>query len=255
MYKVRETLENVYCVNTANYYNEAVLANNRNIVLLSGGIDSQALVSYLKHKNYKYETIFADYKFNYHDGEFVYDPTHVLHLDLDTLYFDEKIHLKYFEEYKCTSPQYAIHLHILDYVRKNFNGYNILMPGTPELSLKKRLDKIVNNWVNYTGLVYQRYKKKNKLTNFYPYFFNEFSIAKKINSCTIHQKNNCNLYTKKFLLYENLGLDIIQQDLSYTGFEHYRIYLKEKGIIYDANFRKPIDIQKPVIYFNFIERY
>lgn len=246
MIKVTETENECLCEFTSEYYSLDILRNKKNLVLLSGGIDSQALCSYLKNNNVEYETLFADYSYNKHDGKFarLTGINHTLKINLNEFYFDKKIHLEYFKKYKCTSPQLAVHLYIIKYSLEKFPEYNILLPGHP---LYK--NRSVINLPDYTQLSYHRFCKKENLSNVYPYFFIDFEVASDIRLLNIHKKSNCNDYTKKFLLYEELGLKILQQEKTSTGFEEYRIFLKEeKKIFYDEEFRKPISLKKRMKY-------
>lgn len=234
------------CHITSNKYPLDILSKKNNLVLLSGGIDSQALCLYLEKEGIEYETLFANYLYNSYDFSFAKQLgiSHILNLDLHNLYFEQKIHLKYFKKYQCTSPQLAIHLHILKYALKKFSKYNILMPGHPIYK--------ANGYVNlpdYTQLSYYRFCEKENKKNVYPYFFIDFEIANQIKKLKIHEKNNCNDYTKKFLLYEELGLNVKQQSNTKTGFEDYKIFLKEtKSIIFDKHLRAPVAKYKHVNY-------
>jgi hypothetical protein len=246
MIYLNEDKHSCFCTFTNQYHKTKKLSNKKNLILLSGGIDSQALALYLKKRNINYETLFADYKFNKEDKQFArkIGINHIKKLDLDYLFFDKKIHLEFYKKYNCTSPQIAVHLFIIDYALTQFPEYNILMPSMPIYRLQTK-----NYMPDYNELGYQRYKNIKKINNFYPYFFINFDIATKLSQLQSHNNNWCNPYTKKFLLYHELGLQVYQQSACLTGFENYKIYLKqEKKLVFDQVLRRPINHQKKVKY-------
>ena len=60
-----------------------------------------------------------------------------------------------------------------------------------------------------------------------------------------------NYYTKKALLYTSIGLPIIQQDGGWSGFEEYKLHLKQQTkMSYDKQLRDPITLNKKVQYAN-----
>lgn len=240
MLNVHEDLTKCYCSFDQNYLKIKKFKNKKNLILFSGGIDSQALCLYFQQQNIPYETLFADYGFNKEDKEHTQQigVNHKINIDLDNLFFDKKIHLKYFEDYNCTSPQIAIHLYIILYSIDAFTNYNIFTPSRPIFRNRNQ-----NFIPDYNELGYQRLKEKEKLNNFFPYFFINFEIANKIKTLSTHSNHLCNSYTKKFLLYQELGLLVKQQSCSCTGFEDYKLYLKAKNkpILFDKELRKPVE--------------
>jgi hypothetical protein len=246
MLTIEETDDLCTCTLTDQYLKTKKLGKKKNLVLFSGGIDSQALCLYLTQNKIEYETLFADYGHNKNDLIYtkILGRTHTYNIDLDEFYFTNRLHIKYWREYHCTSPQIAVHLHIILYALEKFQDYNILMPSRP-LMLWRKLPM----YPDYNELAYQRFKNIEKVNNFYPYFFINFDVAEKAKNLNIHTNDYCNDYTKKFLAYHELGLRVTQQDLSFTGFENYKIYLKEsKKLVYDTVLRKPVDTQKILQY-------
>lgn len=242
----------VHMTNTC--YNTAQLKDCKNLVLLSGGLDSQAVCYYLKQQDISFETIHAEYVkpnskdvFNWEDrilAETV-GIDHLFTVDLDNLYFKENIVEKYSKLYNCTSPQFAVHLHLLDYIFDEFKNYNVIVSSTPMLYHKIHAKisgyEIQYNYPpTYDELVLYRYKKDKNLKNFFPFFWLEFDIAKNLAKSEINHLDGASIYTKKFLLYKQLNLPIWQQMEGYTGFENYKIYLKETmNIKFDSKLRQP----------------
>lgn len=247
MLKVLSKSDIEICIIQEKKYDLTKIANRKNLVLFSGGIDSQALTLFLKNNNIHVETLFAKYCIDGSKKNFFnkYDNLtaeqlqidHKLYLDLDKLYMEKNITEEYFNLYRCTSPQFAVHLHIIDYAVKHFPDYNILLPSTPILWQDTYGHKLYN-WISYDELVLYRYKESNNMVNLFPFFFLEFEVEKQIVKSNVHNMKNANMYTKKFLLYNDLGLPVIQQDNSWTGFKEYKIHFKEKyGKPYDTILR------------------
>lgn len=247
MIKIYEQPE--FCVTfcDGNTKSTDILKNKSNIVLLSGGIDSQSVYLYLKQKNIQVKTLFCDYKYNKYDADFAVKAgiDIKIHIDLDRFFFDKKRHLHYFDLYKCTSPQLAVHLEILEYIRQTYPESNIFMPGMPPFYNYNEDGSIGNSLPDYCQLVYYRYKEKTCFSNFHPYFWLEFDVFKEILNSN-HQLNfDISDYDKKILLYKELGLKIIPQDFKKTGFEEYKLHLKKnKKIMFNDYLRTPINKNK-----------
>lgn len=231
-------------------YSDSLLKENDNIILFSGGIDSQSVILYFKKHNIKFKTLFCDYSHNVYDKSFAekigYDIE--LPLDLDKFFFVDKSHLTYYDLYQCTSPQLSVHFYMIEYIRNLYPLSNIIMPGMPPFYNYNDNKTIANSLPDYVQLSYYRYKKKNKLTNFYPYFWLEFHDVKKMMNSNVQLNFDIIDYTKKIMLYNELGLDVIPQEIKKTGFEEYKSYLKnEKNLIFDHELRKPINKNKKTI--------
>ena len=242
---------------TDEFYNITNLKDHKNLVLLSGGMDSQAVCYYLKQQGVSFKTILVQGikpnskdVFNWEDRILAESVgiDHLFTVDLDNLYFKENIVEKYSKLYNCTSPQFAVHLHLLDYIFDKFKNYNVIVSSTPLLYHKIYAPLTQYNLVTYDELVLYRYKKKKQLKSFFPFFWLEFDIAKKILQSDINHLDGASMYTKKFLIYKQLDLSICQQHKDITGFENYKIYLKENfGIKYDKKLRNPYKINKKQI--------
>lgn len=246
MLTIEETDDLCTCTLTDQYLKTKKLGKKKNLVLFSGGIDSQALCLYLKQNKIEYETLFADYGHNIEDKKFAkeFGVNHRIDVNLDELFFTKRIHIEYWRKYHCTSPQIAVHLYIIQYALDKFTEYNILTPSMPIYRNRNK------NFVpDYNELGYERFKTIENVKNFYPFFFINFEIAKKLENLESHNNHLCNAYTKKFLLYHELGLQVKQQSFGVTGFEDYKFYLKAtKKLVFDDVLRKPIDTQKIVKY-------
>lgn len=247
-----------------NFYSYETLHNKENFVLLSGGIDSQALALFLRKNKINCTTVFADFEWNYYDKAYAekigIDKN--IKIDLDYLYFEKKVHKFYFDTVQCTSPQLAIHLYIVDKILQEQKNEmcNILMPGTPlfeyvnakdDLKNKKGTIGLRDTKPSFTELSYWRYKQKNNVKNFFPSFFTDFPIHEELNTIANNIYKFLNYYTKKTLLYTSIDLPIIQQDGGWSGFEEYKLYLKQQTkMSYDKQLRDPITLNKKVRYAN-----
>jgi hypothetical protein len=239
------------------YYDLDLLKNSNVILLLSGGIDSQALSLYLDSKNISHKKIFFDYGHNQSEKAFAekIGIDEQIFVDLDYLFLEKKIHLEYFKKYNTTSPQLAVHINFIKEAVAKYSEHKIVMPGTPLFfykDFKKDTDKI-DTYVtapSYNELSYYRFASIDNLQNiFFPSFFTDFDVAEKFNKSKVQHNYFANGYTKKWLLYQDLGLDTHQQNSAYTGFEQYKIYLYEKtGVKFDKLLRQPVDKQKKIEY-------
>lgn len=249
MIKVFETANScvTYC-NENTLISENELKGKKVIALLSGGIDSQAVSMYLQQLNISHINYFFDYGFNKYDKIYADMFEHeTLKLDLNKLYFEQKIHLQYYEKCQCTSPQLAVHLYGLDQLKEKYKDYVFLMPGMPFFFNKNDDGTIGNSLPDYTQLSYYRYMCIEHI-NLYPYFWIQFSALNQMSKDTIQSNFNISDYQKKITLYNNLGLNVIPQQHKKTGFEEYKDFLKyEKNVDYNKEFRKPISYIKPSI--------
>ncbi|MFZ3229761.1 MAG: hypothetical protein WA160_06125 [Pseudobdellovibrio sp.] len=235
--------------------------NEKIVLCLSGGIDSECMaISFLKAK-VSFEVVFLRFKdsLNYFDIRSNIDfcinnSIKYTFLDLDILHFLESGQfLEISKQYGCQSPQLAAHLWMLDQI----DGLPILA-GNPIAPIWKN-----DHWF-YIGLpgelhsVYFKYFMINDRPGI-PWFFlySPEQIASFFNLNCIHdfitKKKKSEIdytYGYKYKSYQEGGFEVIPRENKFTGFELIQKYYDqlaktENNYEFNRLFRKPLEEMFP----------
>jgi hypothetical protein len=211
------------------------------ILMASGGLDSQAMISAWKKSGVPFKVVTARYNngLNDHDINTLFDfayrqgiPVEVL--DLDIVKFHESRMFKWAEKYFCNSPHYLSYMYIASHLKR----------GTV-ISSGQRVLKHAGFTYNKFSLM--RFMKISGMS-MVPYFWNHDPdltlifhrlldrdhVQKEMVDRKLKIKNISNHeswdYRLKYSLYRQIGLDIIPQDKPYTGFENVKNYFENYEI-------------------------
>jgi hypothetical protein len=200
-------------------------------LMLSGGVDSQAMLYAWHISGVPYKTLSAQYNERMNENDLVtlrqFSSSHgiqINYVDFDLLTFLDKEHKEYVEKYRCGSPHMTTFMKISELVEQG----TVIMSGNffiVEFPNSSPIDK--NNFSLY------RYAK---ITNrpIVPYFFME--TKELAYSFLTHIRNNMSLYVqhnktgldhnynKKILAYQLNGFPVISQIEKLTGFEKVKDY-------------------------------
>lgn len=180
-------------------------------LLVSGGVDSQAMIHVWKQSGVPFKVVHYNYLgLNAHDTQFLVEFCQQQEVECNIIDFDavgfitSNLLKDYAKKYDCSSPQ------ILTYIRfAEQHSETAIMSGNFHLSL--------SIGVNYTLLALDRFRKESK-PNFIPFFFSSTPsltfLTKYLKKSQINDG-----YQFKCNAYNQLGVAVIQQPAKYTGFE------------------------------------
>lgn len=208
-------------------------------LMLSGGVDSQAMLYAWHTSGKKFETFSGVYNFNLNDQDLSClkefsqkNNISVNFVDFDLLNFLETEHISYVYRYRCGSPHMTTFMKMSEMITEG----TVLLSGNfiHPFSRKPLIDK--NNF----GL-YKYAKISNK--NMVPYFFcetEELAYSFKYNQQQVHRayghensqpadlEYNKSSYDQKVTLYQVNEFPVIKQEYKMTGFEKVKDYYDEK---------------------------
>lgn len=199
-------------------------------LMLSGGIDSQAMLYAWYTSKVPFNTLAAmyNYKLNQHDlttlqqfSDNHYITINYENFDLINFLFNE--HESYVHKYRCGSPHMTTFMKLSEQVREGtvIMSGNIIPPRRPTLPITK------NNFALY------RYAKENN-RHMVPFFFLETDQL----ACSFDQyisedisypnpKDTQPLYRTRIDCYRQGGFPVIPQEQKFTGFEVVKKYFDE----------------------------
>jgi hypothetical protein len=222
------------------------------VVALSGGIDSQSTCLMLKMAGIKFTTatlVFED-NLNSMDVENVklfcdkHNITNTL-VDINIMDFLRKDLHDYVMKYECPSPQITAHFSFYERIIKEMGATSILAGGNAPYFINGRLIFDVTRSQNAWTI----FSEKNNFKLYGNFLAYSFDIASLV---IIYRKNlisnNPNTvipYSSKFDAYKAMGLDVIPQENSFTGFEKIKKMLEEitgDGWTFEKMFRRPYQV-------------
>lgn len=206
-------------------------------LLVSGGIDSQAMLYAWKMSNHPFNAVSFRYNqdFNWHDIKTLPEFCERENIDYQIIDFD---YLSFLEneydgiarKYLCSSPQIAMHIKMATMLTgtRIFSG-NFLSSNTAHLSCA-----ILGTY---------RFSMTEEGKTTIPYFFLHtpelaYSLNYFRNSCYKHHSETDSLYTHRVSAYQEMGFPVIGQDTKFTGFEKFKEhYDSHTHVIEDRNNR------------------
>jgi hypothetical protein len=227
---------------------------------LSGGIDSECMARAFLAARVTFRV--AIMRFN--DDLNWFDIRHAVEFcekhQLSYQYFDVNIlefykqglHLRYAHKYRCTSPQLATHLFLMQQI-----------PGFPIMSWNIVATGLVNGKVSLklpTDLYfcYHRYfeiERRSGVAFFFlytPELFYSFYQLPTMRKLLRQQEAMAGremTYADKCQAYQEAGFEIEPREDKFTGFEQVKIYFEkyfnEEGPVYDRYFRHPLTTLYP----------
>lgn len=205
-------------------------------LMLSGGVDSQAMLYAWHTSGHKFNTFSAVYNNNLNDNDLstlkefssVYNIP-INYYNFDLLHFLQNEHLNYVYKYRCGSPHMTTFMKLSQYI----NTGTVLMSGNFIASNDTTLPISKNNFSLYR---YSKIENKPMI----PFFFCEtqelaFSFLLKthiddtlyVNGKRHHVENSLQ-YVRKVQTYIDNEFPVIPQKLKYTGFELVKDLYDEK---------------------------
>ena len=215
------------------------------VVALSGGVDSQATCLALKEAGIKFTT----YTNVFEDGLNAMDAEHAkMFCDKYNIPNTEfKINIMDFLrrklydiaiKYECPSPQISSHFYLFEHLIQNTNATSILAGGTPPVFIKGILTfnvtRAQNSWTNF--------KEKTGFKVYGNFLSHSFDIAAPIIVARKNVVDDPFWYDSKHQTFKNIGLEVIEQADSFTGFEKVKKALEEitnDGWSFEKMFRHP----------------
>lgn len=184
-------------------------------LMLSGGIDSQAMLySWIQSKK-SFNTFSAVYNdnINYYDIKTIQDFANLYNIKINFVNFDlinflQNDHINYVKKYVCGSPHYTTYMRLADEVKEGttiFSG-NYLKRGGTQIAWSQ----------NEMGFLhYCILGKKNCV----PFFFNETQNLTYAFKDIENRVNISSGYLVKVNTYQFNGFPVIPQDEKFNGFE------------------------------------
>ncbi len=213
-------------------------------LMLSGGVDSQAMLYAWHTSNIPYQTFSGVYNKNLNENDLStldqFSKNHnilIKYVDVDVLNFLEHEHVDYVYKYRCGSPHMTTYMKMIEMIPK----------GTPILSgnfIKYNTKHLLPISRNLFGLYKFALKNQKPLVPFFfcetqelacsfvkEYSYKDFtSNETKFNNAKDHE------YYDRVLMYNNYGFPVIPQSAKLTGFELIKDY-------YDENFKDRVTVK------------
>lgn len=233
----------------------ASLCGDNPVLCLSGGIDSQAMVQCWQEAELNFDVavmVFND-NLNDHDVSIALEYCEQRNIkpiiyELDVIKFLTRESSEYQEKYRCSSPQFATHYRLFDWLRERYSGIccggTALAPGKttwgPGLSAAQ---------INF--LEYATVNKFPVVGNFLGY---DPALSWSIAILTQKHEHDWNFitdfsqltdftrYQLKAFGYKRHGFDILLQENKFTGFEKVKNYFEAvtgDGWAFEKRFRFP----------------
>jgi len=202
-------------------------------LMLSGGVDSQAMLYAWHTSQVPYTTFSGIYNngMNENDLSTMREFSklfniHINYYDIDILNFLQNEHVEYVYKFRCGSPHMTIFMKMIEMIKE---GTVILSGNFIKTNNPQFLPISKNNFS-----LYKFAKQENK--SVVPFFFCESQeLAFSIVDTVTHNSNKLDYsvdmyeYKNKVRLYQQYGFPVIEQPKKLTGFELVKDY-------YDANF-------------------
>jgi len=186
-------------------------------LMLSGGVDSQAMLWAWHKSEHKFNSLSVRYNSNSNDHDLkTLEEFSLLHqipitfIEFDLLEFLEKEYDFWANTYECSSPQICTYMKIASMVTS----------GTRIFSGNFITDKIP---LDYTLLGIERFAKISN-TPIVGFFFLETPELAYSFVDVFEQIDSTDRYLKKFKSYQNAQYPVIAQQTKYTGFEEIKNY-------------------------------
>jgi hypothetical protein len=189
-------------------------------LLVSGGIDSQAMLYAWKMSGHPFNAISFRYNqnLNWHDIKTLPDfcvKENIAYqfVDFDYFSFLENEYDAIAKKYQCSSPQIAMHIKMA-----------MLLPGTRVFSGNSLLPNSAS--LSYAILGIYRYSLTDEGKNTIPYFFlhtpelaYSFNCNNYFSNYDYSMLSNNTNYLIKTIEYQTAGFPVIAQEKKFTGFE------------------------------------
>lgn len=199
-------------------------------LMLSGGVDSQAMLYAWHTSHVPFNTFSAVYNnnLNQHDLDTIqkFATTYNISInykDFDLINFLFTEHESYVHRYRCGSPHMTTFMRLSEQIKEGtaIMSGNIILPRQKNLPISK------NNFA-----LYRHAKENNK--NTVPFFFLEtdqlacsFEQYNIYDNYYINSEDSIPLYRMKVDLYHQGGFPVIPQEQKFTGFEEVKKYFDE----------------------------
>lgn len=201
-------------------------------LICSGGVDSQSMILAWKLSGHPFEVVSA----RYNDGINDYDLEQldqlskrenikVNYIDIDIIEFHEKQLIDWAIKYDCASPHILSHMYICSHIKTG----TVISSGVQIIRNRSAMSYHTSALIRYA---------KNSGQSVIPHFWSHdqymTTIFQSVNDAAISkQKDKTNSYEYKYMLYKEVGLDVIPQTSSLNGFEK----IKEKYDATPVNYR------------------
>jgi len=188
-------------------------------LMLSGGIDSQAMLWAWHMSGHKFNTLSARYNHNLNDYDLknIEEFSSLYHIPITFINFDlfgflDNEYDNWATEYHCSSPQICVHMKIASLVDSGtriFSGNYIVNSMVP---------------IDYTQLGIKRYSEISN-TSIVPFFFLATpELAYSFEKIVQQLSSTTDGYIHDTKCYHLGGYPVIPQDQKYTGFEKVKDY-------------------------------
>jgi len=203
-------------------------------LLLSGGVDSQAMLWAWHKSNAPYKTLSAVYNnnLNEHDLLTIRSFAATYNIDLNFIDFDlfnflETEYNSYSEKFLCGSPQICTLMKIADEVKEG----TVIMSGNFIQSNK------VNIPQNVAGLWHYKRLSERPVVPFFFLETEDLAWAFNEHSCSNFKEGGS--YNTKVATFQHYNFPVIPQEKKYNGFEKVKEW-------FDTNYTKPIPVENRI---------
>lgn len=207
---------------------EIIYEKYKNINLcLSGGVDSEIMARCFIEKNIPFKVSIMKFNknLNYNDIKYAIDfceyfnlKYYFLELDIEK-FFNDGVHIEYFNNYQCTSPQFATYIWMLSKLNSEYNLMADIIPITGYN--KESINKLIENeTIEQYNVYYSSFMtKKLKLK--------KLNINEIQNQLILSLPNHCKLSLVRYL--EKNNMSSCPLFFKYRP-EHLLSFVKEKYI-------------------------
>ena len=248
-------------------YKIAKKLNQEIFLLLSGGVDSSAMLKAFLSAGVPFHPIIMRFNdnLNFFDIRTILSFLNRNHInyeifDLNVLdFFESGKYLEYGKRYQCQSPQLAVHLYLADHIKscpvfswQSPAFFYLSNPEKTEIHYSKGLPSQLES-------VYMRYFVKNKRFGV-PFFFLytpelfkaflKLPVLKTRIPSVYNKQEVAYTYQIKCETYQQAGFDVKPREDKFTGFEevrrHYDLLDGESyGIAFNKRYRVPLEKLNP----------
>jgi hypothetical protein len=221
------------------------------VVCLSGGIDSQAVVSIWKEQNFPFTAVTFDFGNNFNQKElfdalsfadFLKIPIKVIKLDVMRFLLRDLD--KFSQRYQIASPQFCIHAYFLETIQSL--GYTGAVFGGNGFTV---VDDVIKFQLTRAQLLdlenYSQISGFPVIPSFLS-FDRDLCLDLLLSTDSINSNDNTihkARYQSKIKCYRSLDLKIIPQSNKKTGFEELKEYynsINNSGWAFERDFRAPL---------------